>query len=195
MLQDNYYVIESENNDQYPMFSWDQANDDFGIGVPAIGSGSVMFRLGEPIPPKAEWVDYHVAPSPVISSLIADVLAPKDIYGVQLIPAVVRNPRDPFGEIRDYWFMHVWNRISCLDKQKSVVEYFKDGNIFSIDELVLDDGVLSKIELSKRLVFELSEKNSVLLVHESIKNLILSVSPRGCRFFKISDWNSDCTFE
>lgn len=195
MLQDEYYVIESENNDQYPMFSWDQLSDGFGIGVPAVVNGPVKFRLGEPIPPKPQWVDYHVAPSPVVSSLIADVLAPKNIYGVQLVPAEVRDPRDPFAEVRDYWYVHVWNRIGCVDKQKSDVEYFKDGSIFSIDELVLDEDVLSKIELSKRLVFELSEKNSVLLIHESVKNLIMSVSPRGCRFFKASDWNSDSTFE
>lgn len=195
MLQDDYYVIESENNDNYPMFSWDQMSDGFGIGVPATVTEPVKFRLGEPISPKFEWVDYHVVPSPVISKLIADVLRPLDICGVQLIPAKVRNPQDPFSAVHDYWYLHVWNRISCVDKNNSDVQYFKDGKIFSIDELVLDDSILSKIELPKRLVFELSEKNSVLLIHKLVKEAIMSVAPKGCRFFKVSDWNSDSTFE
>ncbi len=195
MLQDDYYVIESENSDNYPMFSWDQLSDGFGIGVPAVYKEPVKFRLGEPIPPKFEWVDYHVVPSPVVSKLIADVLQPMNIYGIQLVPAKVRNPQDPFSTPRDYWYLHVWNRISCVDKNNSDVQYFKDGKIFSIDKLVLDDDVLSKIELQNRLIFELSEKNSVLLVHKYIKEAIMSVAPKGCRFFNAADWNSDSAFD
>ena len=50
-------------------------------------------------------------------------------------------------------------------------------------------------ELRKRLIFELAEKTSVLLVHQTIKAAIESVKPKGCRFFKAAEWNSDKTFE
>ena len=45
------------------------------------------------------------------------------------------------------------------------------------------------------VIFELEEKSSVLLVHASLKDAIEAVSPKGCRFFKVSDWNSDSSFK
>ncbi|MCP4486749.1 MAG: hypothetical protein GY820_05430 [Gammaproteobacteria bacterium] len=197
MLQDEYYVIESENNDNYPLFSWDQRSSLFRNNTtPVVIEAPVKFRLGDPLSPNFEWVDYHVAPHPVVSARIFDVLASMDIYGIQLVPAKVRNPKDPFSEIKDYWFIHVWNRIACLNKEKSVIRTNKAGTrIFAVDKLVLDEETLGFFELSKRLVFELTEKTSVLLVHQTIKDAIDSVSPKGCRFFKATEWRSDIVFD
>lgn len=197
-LQDEYYIIESENNDNYPLFSWDQSSGKFGLGKPVEHAGPVKMRLGNPISPNFEWVDFHEVPDPVVSPLLADVLAPLDLHGVQLVPAVVRHPKDsgPFPELHDYWFVHVWNRIHCLDRENSDVEYDEDdGDIWGIDKLVLDVKTLAMFELRKRLMFELAEDASVLLVHESIKAAIEAVNPKGCRFFRATDWNSDCTFD
>ncbi|MCP4491871.1 MAG: hypothetical protein GY820_31890 [Gammaproteobacteria bacterium] len=196
MLQDEYYVIDRANNDNYPLFSWDQLSGDFGMGRPVEFKESIKMRLGDPISPNFEWVDYHKAPAPVVSKRIADVLAPMDIYGIQLVQAKVRNPKDPFSEIRDYWLIHVWNRIACLNREKSEIEYDEvDGQIWGIDKLVLDEETLGFFELRKRLVFELTEKTSVLLVHQTIKDAIDSVSPKGCRFFKATEWRSDIVFD
>ncbi len=197
MLQDEYYIIESENNDNYPLFSWDQLSGDFGMGQPVEFKQPVKFRLGDPLSPNFEWVDYHVAPEPIVSKRIVDVLSPMDIYGIQLVPAKVRNPKDksPFAEVKDYWFMHVWNQIACLDKENSELELYDDGAIFGIDKLVLDEKTLSLFELKKRLIFELAEKSPVLLVHQTIKDAIESVNPKGCRFFKATEWNSDIVFD
>jgi hypothetical protein len=199
MLQNEYYVVERENNNNYPLFSWDQKENEYGLGVPVQCSESLKFRLGDPIPKKIEWVDFHKAPKPVISPLLASTLTPLDIYGIQLIPAKVRNPKDPFSELHDYWFLHVWNRIACIDKSQSELEYLDenepDGMIFSIDKFVLNEDTLSRFELRKRLVFELAEKTSVLLVHQSIKDAIEAVKPKGIRFIPATTWNSDSTFD
>lgn len=195
MLQAEYYVVESENNDNYPMFSWDQSSGDYGLGKPIQYIEPLKFRLGDPISPKFEWVDFHEAPQPVISPLLARVLAPLDIYGIQLIPARVRNSKDPFSALHDYWFMHVWNRISCMDRALSEVELYDDGNIFSIDKFILDEKTLGLFELRKRLIFELAENTSVLLVHQSIKDAIESANPKGIRFIPATQWNSDSTFD
>ncbi|PCI11842.1 MAG: hypothetical protein COB71_11035 [Thiotrichales bacterium] len=196
-LQDEYYIIRRANNDNYPLFSWDQSSGQFGMGKPVEVKGPVKMRLGNPISPHFEWVDYHVVPDPVVSPLIADALASLDLHGVQLVPAVVRHPKEtgPFPEVHDYWFVHVWHRIHCLDREKSEIEYYDGDKIFGIDKLVLDVKTLGMFELRKRLVFELAEKTSVLLVHESIKDAIEAVKPKGCRFFRATDWNSDCTFD
>jgi hypothetical protein len=195
MLQNEYYVIESENNDNYPLFSWDQTSGAFGMGKPVEFKEPVKFRLGDPLSPNFEWVDYHESPSPVVSKLIVNALLPLELYGVQFVPAKVRNPRDPFSEPRDYWFIHVWNRIACLDKENSEIELYDDGTIFGIDKLVLNEKTLAMFELRKRMIFELAEDISVILVHQRVKDAIESVHPKGVRFFKAKEWNSDKTFD
>jgi len=196
MLQDEYYIIETENNDNYPLFSWNQLDDDFGMGKPAEIKVPVNMRLGDPINSSFEWVDYHEAPEPIVSKKITDVLYQLNIYGIQLVPAKVSNPKDPFAEDKDYWFIHVWNRIACLDKEKSKIRTNKAGTrIFAIDKLVLSDKTLSLFDIKKRLIFELTEDISVLLVHQSVKAAIESVNPIGCRFFSVADWRSDIVFE
>lgn len=195
MLQNEYYVIDRENNDNYPLFAWDQVADDFGLGVPAEFSAPVKLRLRDPIAPKFEWVDYHKLPDPVVSARLAKVINALNIYGIQLVPAVVRNPSAPYADLHEYFFIHVWNRIACLDKDNSEIESNRDGTrIFGIQKLVLDETILGSIGLPKRLVFELQEKTSVLIVHESVKRAIEAISVKGCRFFKASEWNSDIVF-
>lgn len=195
MLQDEYFVIRRQNNDNYPLFSWDQIETEYGLGKPVEYKEPVKFRLGDPISPNFEWVDYHVASEPVVSKRIVDALTPLGLHGVQFIPAKVRNPRDPFSEPRDYWFVHVWNHIACLDKDKSELELYDDGSIFGIDKLVLKEKTLAMFELRKRMMFVLSEDVSVILVHQQVKDAIESVHPKGVRFFKAAQWNSDKTFE
>lgn len=196
MLQGEYYVVERTNNNNYPLFSWDQKSAETGQGVPITYSEPLKLRLGEPIPRKPEWTDFHEAPEPVISPLLAHALAPLDIYGIQLIPAKVRNPNEPFPELHDYWFVHVWNRIHCLDKAQSVITTNKAGDlIWGIDKFVLDEKALGHFELEKRLIFELAENTSVLLMHQTIKNAIESVNPKGIRFIPAIQWNSDSTFD
>ncbi|HED33999.1 MAG TPA: hypothetical protein ENJ08_07270 [Gammaproteobacteria bacterium] len=195
MLQAEYYVIKRENNDNYPLFSWDQKSGEFSMGKPVEYKDPVKLRLGEPISPNFEWVDYHSLSGPVVSKRVADVLAPLNIHGIQLVPAEVRNPKDPFSEIKNYYFLHVWNRIHCLDKEKSELELYKDGSIFGIEEFVLDEKILGMFELRKRLIFELAEDISVTLFHQSIKEVIMAINPKGFRFIKATDWYSDIAFD
>lgn len=91
----------------------------YGLGKPVVSSDPVNMRLGEPISRSFEWADYHEAPGPVISPRIASVLAPLDIYGVDFVLAKVRDTTNPSATHHDYWFMHVWNHIYCLDRASS----------------------------------------------------------------------------
>ncbi len=198
MLQDEYFIIERANNDNYPLFSWDQLSGEFGIGKPVEFEEPIKMQLGEPIPPNFEWVDFHKAPEPIVSKRFAEVLYHMKIFGIQIVPAKVQNPldKDPFAEPKDYWFIHVWNRIACLDKDNSTIRSNKSGTrIFAIEKLVLAEKSLSQIDTEKRLIFELAEKISILLVHQSVKEAIESVNPVGCRFINVSDWRSDIVFE
>lgn len=193
MLQNEYYILERENNGNYPLFSWNQKSSLFrkNVTCPVMAEQPVEFKLEEPIPPNPEYVDYHTSPDPVISPRIAGILRTNHIYGVQLVPAKVLDTRQPFPEPREYWLMHVWNRISCLNMDESEVELFDDGDIFSIDKLVLDEPALGAFEIHKRQIFYLAEKPSVLIVHAGLKDLIEACQPRGCGFFKADEWNSN----
>lgn len=195
MLQTEYYVVERENNDNYPLFSLDQKSVGTGQGVPIQYSEPLQFRLRNPISSKFKWVDYHIAPEPVISTDLASLLEKMVIYGIQLIPANVSNSKGRRSESRDYFFVHVWNRISCLDTTKSDLIRMKSGMIFSIEKFVIDEIALQKIELKRRLIFELAEKTSILLMHQSIKDAIESIKPKGIRFIPAIEWNSDRTFD
>lgn len=195
MLINEYYVIERENNDDYPLFLWDQLSNDFGIGKPVEAKEPVKMRLGEPLSANFEWVDFHTSPAPFVSNKIANALSNLTIYGIQFLPAQVKNPKNE-SEIKDYWFMHVWNQIECMDKDSSEFTMSKSGLVmFEIDKLVFDDKILNKTQLAKRLIFTLSEDPSVLIMHQSIKDVIERVNPKGCRFFKTSEWNSDIIFD
>ncbi len=195
MQQDEYYIVDRAKNSNYPLFTWDQIENEFGLGKPVKIAEPLKFRFGEPIPSEPEWVDYHGLPKPVVSKKIVDALLPLDLYGVQFVPAKVRNPKDPFSEVKDYWFMHVWNRIACLDKENSELELYDDGSVFGIEKLILDEKKLGMFELRKRQIFELTEDTSVLLIHQTIKDAIESVNPKGCRFFKATEWYSDIVFD
>ncbi len=195
MLQDEYYIIERENNDNYPLFAWDQSENEYNLGKPVEWTEPLKFRLGEPVPRKPEWVDYHELPNPVISKLVLDALLPLNLYGVQFVPAKVRNPKKSLSGSRDYWLVHVWNRIECLDREKSELELLSSGRIFNINRLVLDEKALARVEPESRMIFGLAEKTSVNLVHEKIKEAIESVEPKGVRFINAMEWNSDIVFE
>lgn len=195
MLQAEYYVIESENHKPYPSFALDQKSVGTGQGVPIQYTEPLKLRLRDPIPSNFELVDFHEAPDPIVSFPLARILEKLDIYGIQLIPAKVRNPKDPFSELHDYCFVHVWNRIACIDRSQSNLKVMKSGMIFSIKKFVMDESAMQKIELKKRLIFELAEKTSILLMHQSIKDAIESINPKGIRFIPATQWNSDSTFD
>lgn len=193
MLQNEYFVMERENNDQYPLFAWDQTENVYNLGRPVAYTEPLKFCLDEPLSRKFEWADYHSLPGPVISKRILDALLPLDLYGVQFVPAKVSNPYDK--ELRDYWFVHVWNRIACLDMEKSKLELYDDGDVAGIHWMVLNEEILSMFEPHKRMIFELEEDCTVHLVHKIVKEAIESVHPKGVRFFKAREWGSDRVFE
>ncbi len=194
MLQDEYFVIARENNKDYPLFKWNQKRGRFGLGEPVKFNSPVNLRLSDPLSPSFQWADFHKLPDPVFSPRIAEQLTPLEIYGIQLVPAIVKELKRPELE-KNYYFLHVWNQISCLDKENSDLELYKDGTIFSIEKLVLDEKTLREFELSRRLIFKLTENTSVTLFHESIKDLIMASSPTGVRFIKATDWYSDIVFD
>ena len=187
----DYYILARSNNDNYPLLEWDQKSGMFRKWKPVAISDPVSLRLGEPVPNNPEMVDYHSLPKPVVSEKINNILEAMEIYGIQLLPAKVKVNNDEL----DYWFVHIFNKIACLDLEKSQCEIDDDdGGVLDIMRLVLNDAVLEEIPLEHRLVFVLSEYTAVYLYHETVRDAIMSVNPVGLRFFNVDEWSTDSAF-
>ena len=193
MINQDYFVIESGGSNNYPLLEWDQKAGMFRKGKPVTVTEPIKLRLGAPVPAQPEMVDYHELPEPVVGKRIKNLLEPMDIFGIQLIPA--RIPVE--NEIYNYWLLHVFNEIICVDREKSILEIDEDdGGILDIAQLVLDEKILQEIPLEKRLIFVLRESTSTYLFHRSIKDAIMALdpAPKGVQFFCANVWGSGAVF-
>ena len=153
-------------------------------------SAFIKLRLGAPVPTHPIMVDYHSLPEPVVGERIKNVLEPLHIGGTQLIPA-----RIPVGdEVYDYRLLHVFNRIVCVDKEQSNCTYSRSGRMIDIKHLALDEDILGDLPLERRLIFVLAESTSTYLFHQSIKDAVMAIEPKGVQFFRADQWGSAAVF-
>jgi hypothetical protein len=157
----------------------------------------LTFELDEPYPKKNKplTTDYFGdGGSEIVSQKIYNVLNPLNIEGIQLMPSTIYDPKNK--KIYDNcYFLHIYNYIECLDRDKSEYDYDEELNTFhSIDKLLLDASVLSKIPLEKRLIFRLSEFYVEQLFHKSIVEKIMAANPEGIRFVKLTDCTTGTAF-
>jgi hypothetical protein len=192
-MQSDYFVLERAGSNLYPLLGWDQSGSAFYKKKPVTVSEPVRLRLGEPIPPKPVMVDHHSLPEPVVSKRLRDVLEPLRLHRTQLIPADVKVSD---GDVRQYWLLHVFNEIAGLDLNHSVCDRYADGEVFSIEKLILDEKALGAIPLQERQVFVLAEDISVYLFHQAVVERVMSVMPppEGLRFIPAAQWNASIGF-
>jgi len=192
MVNQDYYIIERGGSSNYPLLEWEQKSGVFRKGKPVTVAEPIKLRLGAPVPDNPEMVDYHSLPKPVIGKRIKNILEPMNIYGSQLIPA--RIPVD--DKVYNYWLLHVFNRIECMDRDKSISTYSNLGDASDIKSLVLDEIILEDIPLENRLIFVLRESTSTYLFHHSVKDDIMALEPppEGIQFFRVDQWGSMAVF-
>lgn len=188
MNEFEYYLIGSNGDPSSPLLRGDDLNTNFLSRTEPVNTDlPIKLTFNSPIPRKPIMMDYHSMPHSVVSKKIYDVLDSLNIYGVEYLPAVVRDSKtDDLHS--DYFIIHVCNRISCLDMNKSEYSMSKVLNSVSqIDKLVLDKEILSNIPLEKRLIFLLKEGVSKKIYHKSIVDAIMATNPEGVVFSKIED--------
>lgn len=188
-----YYVIGRANNNNHPLLGWGQSSLPFNKGKPVQVTEPIKLVLGPPIPDHPVMADYHSLPRPVIGKKIKDVLEPLNIDGIQLVPAKV-DARDKGLGVLDYWLVHVFNEIECMDKDKSISTYDSLGDASDIKKLVLSETELNPIPLDMRLIFRLAECSPTHLFHQSIVDKILAVKPEGVRFIRVDQWSHGSSF-
>jgi len=189
-----YYFIGRENNDQYPLLIADTDCPPYLRKEEFIENPETMkFCFGKPIPRKPKMVDYHSAIYPVVSQKIYDVLAPMNIKGIQLIPAIITGEKNEIYE--NYWFINICNLFPALDREKSVCEWDSMGVAFYMETIVLNEDYLKTIPLEERLVFFLSENRVKQFFHKSVVDAIMATNPEGLRFYNVREWEDGMQFD
>ncbi|WP_163787215.1 imm11 family protein [Myxococcus vastator] len=191
-MQDDYFVLMRARSQQHPLLVWDQSASAFRKGRPVQVVEPVKLKLGEPVPPRPVMVDHHSLPSPVVSGRVKDALEQGGLHGVQMIPADVQ-----VGDsMLRYWLVHMWRRLACMDRDKSVFEESESGLILlSLDRLFLDEAVLGELPLEERLAFRLAE-SVVHLFHRTVVDRVLALTPppEGLRFVPMVEWGDSSAF-
>jgi hypothetical protein len=190
-----YYLIGGDGNFSAPSLKTDEGynyGSMIGDEPKEIELMKLCFR--NPVPKKPQMLDFHFMVNSVISKKIYDVLAPMNIYGVQFIPAVVRNNKT--NELyENYFCVYIYNKITCLDMEHSKYTISPlDGKVTDIRNFSLDNKKLSEIPLEKRLVFLLKEDIAKRIYHKSVVDAILSINPEGIQFGKITEWHEGIQF-
>ena len=188
-----YYRMTRKNDNTIPLLDQDTGCPIYlSKKVPIEKPELMLFRFGKPVPKNPKMADYHSSPDSIISKRIADILAPMNIEGIQLIPALIKGKNDEL--FTEYYALHIYNRIKCVDPQKSDCT-IKTFMLDDVKKIVLDKNILADIPLEKRLIFRLKEDSSYQLCHFSIVEKIMSARPEGVRFTNIEEWSEGSFFD
>jgi hypothetical protein len=116
----------------------------------------------------------------LFSSRLRQVLAAVPLDNVQYYPAVVRNRVDG-TETSDYHIANIVGRMSCLDRQNSVLEMAPDDPelIDFIEVLAIDEVRANGFDL-----FRLSEEPEVIIASERVKEACERQRITGVRFYR-----------
>ena len=188
-----YYNAFRVNDDSIPLLASDTGNPRYLYENHFIKDPELMlFKLSKPIPKNPKMADYLMSDDAVISKKIFDVLEPLDIAGVQFLPARIKGKDDEV--ITDYWAVHAYNEIKCVDEKLSDCKIEISG-LGYVKKIVLDKKILREIPLKERLIFRLKEDSAYVLFHASIVEKIMAVNPTGVKFTDIEKWNDGSYFE
>lgn len=190
----DYYLIESDDNFMSPLLIVDDEVDPYGLEYleqdKQVEQGTISYlTFADPIPKKPDMVDYlDLECRQVFSKKIYEVLSKHYITNLQLVPAVIRGNRGI--EYTDYWIANIYQEYAFLDENKSEREGDIDdnGRWFVVESMVLNEELVKKIPLEKRLVYYCKENPAYVLYHKTIVNIIMSANPEGLIFTPVSEW-------
>jgi hypothetical protein len=197
MKSGEYFLLEYTGN-EYPMLEFSSDDqDDFELfkTEPVEQKEPFEFRFAKPVPRNPQMGDYHYFEYVVFSNRIKEVLQKLNIPKIEYLDAEISDKK---GNIHDeYCILHICNRISCMDKDKSIwtPTLIDKNKPREIKKLVLDTICIETISLQERLIFALKEHSSYYLFHESVVDAITAINPKGLRFVNVESWHSNISWE
>lgn len=186
-----YYVLERDSSHSYPLIMCDPDSEHteeylYDYENEKIPKPEVMeFTFSEPYFARPVIGDYFSQPESVISDKLKKILSSLNIFGIQLIPAMITSNK---GDIfKDYFYIHIYNMINAMDKLNS--KFDEGDDCYFVDKFKLDENILKNIPLEERLIFKLGEDHTIMLYHRSIVEALMTVKPTGLKFIKVEDWH------
>lgn len=127
-------------------------------------------------------------PYMVFSPKLREALIGAGVTNIEYYPVKIKN-RETGEIISDYKIANIVGLIACMDKEHSV--YVPDPKIpdrmKNITRLVLD---ISKIQ-EGHLLFRLAERRTIVLCHQSVRDMLLSKGITGVRFIEVESGKTD----
>src|SRR5690554_3078445 len=106
------------------------------------------------------------------------------VPNIQMFPLEIIDPKSK-EKYKDYKIANVVGLVSCIDENKSDLDYFDDGDIEFINKLVLKE---SKVP-SDLDIFRLRERPTLVIVSDVLKTAIEGSGMTGCVFAKPEDYH------
>jgi hypothetical protein len=183
-----YYMLKSKSDQSYPMLRI--VNEDYDENGKSL---KVYLEINTPRPKKPVLADFLYAPKTIVSKRIAGVMQALNMEGVQFISTQLTMPK---GEIiEDYICVLVDdNTFVAMDKKKSVYTKYEDEDDdeedidYTVEKVVLDRNLLSKVPLNKRLGFRLREAPGYYLYHQTVIDAIGALNPTGVFYVDIEEY-------
>lgn len=120
----------------------------------------------------------------VFSARFRELLSRIGVNNIEYYNLNIVNPVT-HEEYSDYRIANVVGLVDCVDKEKSDLKYYDNGDIKRIRKLVLDE---SRIPAELR-IFRLSNRKIIAVVHQSIKDAIDDAGITGCVFYRPEEYH------
>ncbi len=192
-LNNEYYVLYPDNNQNYPMIRSSLSPKARGRLVDEDNYQLKIYNHTI-MPSKPEYVDYHTSGgSPVISLKFVTALKELNLYGAQ---SVKGNKGDVIEEMKlEYYLLHIYNFIISMDLKKSTYDFNERiQSVSDVEKFTLDSEKLSQIPLEKRLVFRMKEYGVYNIFHQSVVDHLNKFDLKGMRFIPVTSWNDNAHF-
>jgi len=136
-------------------------------------------KIYETFKPEGDYIipEFMELPRLAISKRIVEEAGLEYLYGINLVRGNLTNKRIN----RDYYFFVALCEFKCVDLDKSEYDENDDGVLWGLEKLVLDDALITKIPLQKRLIFRMVEDNTFLF-HKSVVERIMATNPINLTF-------------
>ncbi len=120
----------------------------------------------------------------VFSTRLRKVLNNNAVDNIQYFDFDIVSPKSN-NVYTDYKIANIVGLVDCVDKNKSDLKYFNSGNIKRIRKLVLDESKIPP-ELN---VFRLSNRSTLTIVHQCVKDAVVNAGITGCVFYKVEEYH------
>lgn len=197
-IEKSYYIAMDHEGEQYPVLQ----PDDDTAGRPFRSqklSGSTPLRFRDALKNErqktggAELITdiMFCGANLVVKNNVKDVLAPLNLQGLQIYPAVYIDNQNHWHD--DYWYLNFYEPLDCLDKTRFEGDEPDDINdpfdFYDVDRYALDQDKLSKAGRERSLMFKIARTTlGYIFLHESVADEFRKHSFTGIRLFNVASF-------